>query len=87
MARLISINRLIGLRRAGNGLDESSSFASSPSGVFGRCHAGHGLPGGRQKMIDVIIVAKIFSTYMGLWAMGFGIGKSVAWTKAIVSVS
>lgn len=37
-------------------------------------------------MIDEIIIAKIFVTYMGIWAMGFSVGKSAAWVRAISSV-
>lgn len=38
-------------------------------------------------MIDADTVAKIFATYMGLWAMGFGVGKAVAFVRALRSVA
>lgn len=38
-------------------------------------------------VIDAIAIAKIFATLMGCWAMGFSIGKSVAWTRKISSVA
>lgn len=34
-------------------------------------------------MIDATAVAYIFASLMGCWAMGFSVGKSVAWTRAI----
>lgn len=37
-------------------------------------------------MITVIVVSKIFAVYAGCWALGFGVGKSVAWTRKISSV-
>jgi len=36
-------------------------------------------------MIDAQAVAQIFAALMGCWAMGFGVGKAVAWTRAISS--
>jgi len=38
-------------------------------------------------VIDPAIVVKIFATYMGLWAMGFSVGKSVAWVRHIRTVA
>jgi hypothetical protein len=38
-------------------------------------------------LISTIVVAKIFSAYMGTWALGFGVGKSVAWTRRIAYVA
>lgn len=38
-------------------------------------------------MIDAAAVAQIFGALMGCWALGFGVGKSVAWTKKIASVA
>jgi hypothetical protein len=37
-------------------------------------------------MIGLLAIAKVFAALMGCWALGFGIGKSVAWTKRIASV-
>lgn len=34
-------------------------------------------------MIDAVAVAKIFAVLMGCWALGFGIGKGVAYVRAI----
>lgn len=36
-------------------------------------------------MIDAAAVAYVIATYFGAWALGFGVGKSVAWTRAIRS--
>lgn len=52
-----------------------------------RAHAGDGLSGGGQGVIDGLAVAAIFSTLMGCWALGFGIGKSVAWVRRIAGVA
>jgi len=38
-------------------------------------------------VIDAIAIAKIISTLMGCWAMGFGIGKSVAWVRQIQHIA
>lgn len=38
-------------------------------------------------MIDAVAVAKIVSTLMGCWALGFGIGKAVAWVRHIQHVA
>lgn len=38
-------------------------------------------------MISSVVIVKIFVTYAGLWALGFGVGKSVAWTRRISSVA
>lgn len=38
-------------------------------------------------MIDPQTVAWIIGTVMGCWLSGFGIGKAVAWTRAIRSVA
>lgn len=37
-------------------------------------------------MIDTVTIAQIIAALMGCWAMGFGIGKSVAWTRRIADV-
>ncbi len=34
-------------------------------------------------MIDLIFISKLVASYFGAWAMGFSVGKSVAWTRAI----
>jgi hypothetical protein len=31
--------------------------------------------------------AAIFAAVMGCWALGFGVGKAVAWTRKIASVA
>lgn len=38
-------------------------------------------------MIDAASIAKVFTVLMGLWAMGFGIGKAVAWIRKIADVA
>lgn len=38
-------------------------------------------------MIDAVVIAKIFATYMGVWALGYGVGKAVAWVRALGSVA
>jgi hypothetical protein len=38
-------------------------------------------------MIDGDAIVQIFSALMGCWAMGFGIGKAVAWTRKISQVA
>ena len=38
-------------------------------------------------MIDTIAISQIIATLMGCWALGFGVGKSVAWVRAIRSVA
>ena len=40
----------------------------------------------RQDVIDTATVAQIVAALMACWAMGFGIGKSVAWVRKIVDV-
>lgn len=37
-------------------------------------------------MISTVLIIKIFSTYAGCWALGYGVGKSVAWTRNIANV-
>jgi hypothetical protein len=37
-------------------------------------------------MIDAATVGQIVAALMGCWGLGFGIGKSVAWTRKIVDV-
>jgi hypothetical protein len=37
-------------------------------------------------MIDSATVAQIVAALMACWALGFGVGKSVAWTRKIVDV-
>lgn len=34
-------------------------------------------------MIDAATVTKIFAVLMGCWALGFGVGKAVAYVRAI----
>lgn len=38
-------------------------------------------------MIDSATVAKIFTVLMGVWGMGYGVGKSVAWVRKIRDVA
>jgi hypothetical protein len=38
-------------------------------------------------VIDAASIAQIFGAFMGLWAMGYGIGKSVAWVRHIQNVA
>lgn len=38
---------------------------------------------GASGCITVDAVVKIISVLMGLWAMGFGVGHVVAWTRKI----
>lgn len=38
-------------------------------------------------MIDAQTVGWIIASVMGCWASGFGVGKAVAWTRAIRSVA
>ena len=37
-------------------------------------------------MIDAATIGQIVAALMGCWAMGFGIGKSVAWVRKITDV-
>lgn len=37
--------------------------------------------------INAQMVAYIVGIYAGLWALGYGIGKSVAWVRYIKSVA
>lgn len=38
---------------------------------------------GTSGCISATAVAAIFAALMGCWAIGFGVGKSVAWVRAI----
>lgn len=38
-------------------------------------------------LIDAAAVAKIVATLMGCWASGFGVGKAVAWVRALSGVA
>ncbi len=38
-------------------------------------------------MIATSVILKIFATYAGCWALGFGMGKAVAWTRKIQAVA
>lgn len=38
-------------------------------------------------MIDEASVVHIVAVLMGCWALGFGMGKAVAWTRAIRDVA
>jgi hypothetical protein len=38
-------------------------------------------------VIDPVTIAKIFATLMGCWALGFGMGKAVAYVRAIANVA
>lgn len=69
-----------------HGLEQhKSSIAGVSRGIL--CvHVRSRLSCGRQDMIDSATVAQIVATMMGCWALGFGIGKSVAWTRKIVDV-
>lgn len=37
--------------------------------------------------ISEAAVVAIFAVLMGLWALGFGLGKAVAWTRALRSAA
>lgn len=43
--------------------------------AFDTCSAG--------QCIDAAVTAAIFGSMAGLWALGYGIGKIVAWTRHI----
>lgn len=34
-------------------------------------------------MIDALSISAIVAAYFGAWALGFSVGKSVAWVRAI----
>jgi hypothetical protein len=38
-------------------------------------------------VIDAESIARIFGLFMGLWAMGYGIGKAIAWVRHIQNVA
>lgn len=38
-------------------------------------------------MIDAVTVTKIFATLMGCWALGYGMGKAVAYVRALANVA
>jgi hypothetical protein len=38
-------------------------------------------------VIDAIVITKIVVVYFGCWASGFGMGKAVAWTRALRTVA
>lgn len=38
-------------------------------------------------MIDASAIGAIFAALMGCWALGFSVGKAVAWTRKIQSVA
>jgi hypothetical protein len=38
-------------------------------------------------MIDAVAVGQVFATLMGCWALGYGIGVSVAWVRKIRDVA
>lgn len=38
-------------------------------------------------VIDSVSVAQIFASLMGCWALGFSLGKSVAWTRKLGGVA
>jgi hypothetical protein len=38
-------------------------------------------------VIDAVAVAKIFAALMGCWALGFGMGKAVAYVRAIANAA
>lgn len=38
-------------------------------------------------MIDAASVLKVFTVLMGVWGMGYGVGKSVAWVRHIRTVA
>ena len=42
---------------------------------------------GAAGCIDAAAVAAIFAMVMGMWAIGFGVGKAVAWTRALRSAA
>ncbi len=37
-------------------------------------------------MIDAQAISEIFGALLGCWALGYGVGKAVAWTRQIVNV-
>jgi hypothetical protein len=37
-------------------------------------------------VIDADAIAKVFATLMGCWALGYSVGKTVAWVRQIVNV-
>jgi len=38
-------------------------------------------------VIDAATVTKIFAVLMGCWALGFGVGKAVAYVRAIANAA
>lgn len=72
---------------APDGLEQHKPFAAGLADR-GRCVCPfHGLPRRGQNVIDELTVLKIFAVYAGCWALGFGMGKAVAWTKKIASIA
>jgi hypothetical protein len=37
-------------------------------------------------VIDAVAIAKIIATLFGMWALGFSMGKAVAWVRKIADV-
>ena len=44
-----------------------------------------GLRLGESAVITAAIVLKIFTTLMGCWALGYGMGKAVAYVRALAN--
>lgn len=38
-------------------------------------------------MIDAVSVAKIFTVLLGIWALGYGVGQSMAWVRRIRDIA
>lgn len=74
-------------RGRSDGLREHLPSVASRLGLLLRCPLCHGLQIRGQAVIDAATVVKIFTVLMGCWALGFGMGKSVAWVRAIRDVA
>lgn len=74
-------------RRVGNGLVKHIA----PVAGAARCHLRfdvcHWLQRREAHVIDAVAIAKIFSTLMGCWALGYGVGNAFAWVMKIKDVS
>lgn len=69
-----------------DGLGKHKPFTSGGA-CRGLCgYVRDGLSHGGSCVIDAIAIAKIVSVLMACWALGFGIGKSVAWVRHIGNV-
>lgn len=72
---------------ASDGLEQHQPSVAGPADCCRRFRVVYGLPGRGQNVIDELTVIKIFAVYAGCWALGFGMGKAVAWTKKIASIA